>query len=195
MEFLALFSKFPRANQVILTVGLVATLLSPARARAVDAQTAQQKLEAEKSSLEQQIHAKNQNLSCAGDGNCESMPMGEKPCGGPSTYLIYSTSNMYAPELQKLVARYTEVEKRVNNGSMNIVSTCSSLVEPDPRCEKDRCVDHAPASQAAASAAAAPPAPDSEATPAILPALGPAAAKMSNKKAPSFNQTGFGNGN
>ena len=160
MEFVAHFFKFPRANQITLTVGLVAILLSPAFARAVDAQTAQQKLEVEKGSLEQQIRAKNQHLSCAGDGNCESMPMGEKPCGGPAKYLIYSTSNIYVADIQKLVARYTEVEKRLNNGSMNIVSTCSSLAEPDPRCEKDLCVDHA---------AAQPPVPPAPPAPTKLP--------------------------
>ena len=115
---------------------------SAQKVQKVDAQSAQQQLEMELNLAHQQINLKNMNLACAGDGNCESMPMGERPCGGPSSYLIFSNTNMYAVELHKLVDKYTELEKRINNGSSNIVSSCQSLPEPDPRCEKDKCVDH-----------------------------------------------------
>lgn len=76
----------------------------------------------------------------AGDvAACRSVAFGAKPCGGPWTYLVYSTTGSDADEVQERVAEYNRLDER-RNAACELVSTCEVTPEPALAVEAGRCV-------------------------------------------------------
>jgi hypothetical protein len=46
--------------------------------------------------------------------HCTTMPIGAKPCGGPWTHLVYSSSTTNETRLRSLVARFNERQAHLN---------------------------------------------------------------------------------
>ena len=63
---------------------------------------------------------------------CRLVGFGSKPCGGPWTYLIYSTAITDESRLKRLVAEYNQVD-RLRNEEQQWLSTCD--VTPAPKIE------------------------------------------------------------
>lgn len=79
------------------------------------------------------------NKACSGgDNNCRSMAMGSKPCGGPTSYIIYSLSNTDEKQLSDKVKQYTDLQKALNI-KYNRVSDCSLLAPPTVDCLNGVC--------------------------------------------------------
>ncbi len=60
---------------------------------------------------------------------CKTLAFGSKPCGGPWSYLVYSSEFTDEAELTELVERYNRLQDRLNRES-GAVSDCSIAVEP-----------------------------------------------------------------
>jgi hypothetical protein len=73
--------------------------------------------------------------ACSDSGTCALIAFGSKPCGGPWTYLIYSTANVDPRVLADKVEQYNELEDRYNH-KYPVYSDC--MVAPVPRLT---CVD------------------------------------------------------
>ncbi len=76
---------------------------------------------------------------CGGNFECRYIAFGSKPCGGPWSYLIYSTS-IDTLKLERLVDRYNANED-IYNFECNVVSDCSIPNPPiDFECENNKCI-------------------------------------------------------
>lgn len=76
---------------------------------------------------------------CDENFECQSMPFGSKPCGGPWSYLVYSTS-IDTLELLHLVDTYNKIEQEYNVACQQY-SDCM-LVSPPQKleCENNKCI-------------------------------------------------------
>lgn len=80
------------------------------------------------------------NTSTCGDNfECKSIAFGSKPCGGPWSYLIYSTS-IDTDKLETLVEDYNNKESLFNQ-KWGVGSDCSVANPPTSiNCENNTCV-------------------------------------------------------
>jgi hypothetical protein len=60
---------------------------------------------------------------------CKAIAVGEKPCGGPERYLVYSTLTADEARLIELVERYNAASARLAR-EQDLVSDCQFVEEP-----------------------------------------------------------------
>lgn len=76
---------------------------------------------------------------CHDDAECRYIAYGSKPCGGPWSYLLYSTS-IDTLQLTTLVEEYNALETRVNQECERI-SDCMAVIPPQRlECRDGKCV-------------------------------------------------------
>jgi hypothetical protein len=85
------------------------------------------------------IHALIGTPGCSADSQCRSLAVGERPCGGPESYLAYSTARATDAELQALGASY-RAERRKANAEAGRVSDCRFMPDPGALCRAGTCV-------------------------------------------------------
>lgn len=71
---------------------------------------------------------------------CRVLRVGEKACGGPQAYLIYSTAVSSERKLQELARQYTEAEEKYNRVT-GAMSTCSYVMPPELHFSNGKCTD------------------------------------------------------
>ena len=81
---------------------------------------------------------------CSSDAQCRSLPIGEKPCGGPERWMAWSSSSPQADQMPGWAAELAALARQRNERS-GMLSNC--LYQPDPGavCQAQRCVLGAPA--------------------------------------------------
>lgn len=90
----------------------------------------------------QSLHQEIENListgSCNEASDCDYLPLGEKACGGPHAYVVFS-ADIDVEKLKQLVNEYTLLEKEYND-KFGIPSDCS-LVNPPENigCVNSKC--------------------------------------------------------
>ncbi len=76
---------------------------------------------------------------CNENTKCKFIAFGSKPCGGPWSYLIYSTS-IDVEKLENMVATYNANEADFNQ-KWGVVSDCSAALPPRSiNCENNTCI-------------------------------------------------------
>jgi len=75
---------------------------------------------------------------CSDDSQCKVLPIGAKACGGPASYLAWSTATPGSAELPALAERY-RAEQQASNTSSGRISTCSIVPEPQVACRANTC--------------------------------------------------------
>ncbi|OYX28229.1 MAG: hypothetical protein B7Z06_02130 [Flavobacteriales bacterium 32-35-8] len=76
---------------------------------------------------------------CNETTECKFLAFGSKPCGGPWSYLIYSTS-IDVEKLEMLVETYNQKQADFNT-KYGIISDCSAVMPPTSlTCENNTCV-------------------------------------------------------
>ncbi|MEP5340172.1 MAG: hypothetical protein ABJL44_11300 [Algibacter sp.] len=76
---------------------------------------------------------------CNDTTECQFIGLGSKPCGGPWSYLTYSTS-IDTEKLESLVDTYNQKEKDFNT-TWRIASDCALVNPPTSvQCENNICV-------------------------------------------------------
>ncbi len=76
---------------------------------------------------------------CNETTECRFIAFGRKPCGGPWSYLIYSTS-IDVEELESLIENYNQQENQLNI-KWDLVSDCQVVVPPaSVECENNQCI-------------------------------------------------------
>ncbi len=89
--------------------------------------------------LSDQIDALIESSNCNDASECRAIAFGSKPCGGPWSYLIYSTT-IDTLQLQSLVEEYNEIETNYNTDCGG-VSDCAFVLPPEElACEDGQCV-------------------------------------------------------
>ena len=89
--------------------------------------------------LKAQIESLAANSACNDSSDCRYIAFGSKPCGGPWSYLVYSTS-IDTTDLENMVGQYNQLEA-LFNAKWGIASDCAVVTEPvDVICENNICV-------------------------------------------------------
>ena len=70
---------------------------------------------------------------------CNVIGVGAKPCGGPSTYLSYSETNVQFDTLNALVVDYNVLSEE-RNRRIGVDSDCRFMSPPEPSLVDGRCV-------------------------------------------------------
>ena len=93
----------------------------------------------QKTELNEIIQLLVEDKSCSDSSQCMSIAYGSKPCGGPWSYLIYSTENTDTEQLSRNVEIYNNLEDTINRWE-GISSDCSFVMEPATECLDNECV-------------------------------------------------------
>ncbi|MDR5591457.1 hypothetical protein [Christiangramia sp. SM2212] len=76
--------------------------------------------------------------NCKSSDECDYLPLGDKPCGGPRSYVIFSNS-IDREKLEVMVERYTRLEKEYNE-KFGVYSDCSFVSPPqNVGCINSKC--------------------------------------------------------
>jgi hypothetical protein len=78
------------------------------------------------------------DLSASDGRQCRVLLMGAKPCGGHSTYVLYSKATADSTRMNALAARYTEIERDYNRRTGRI-SDCAMNPSPEPMLAGGQC--------------------------------------------------------
>ena len=76
--------------------------------------------------------------SCASDAQCHTLALGARACGGPDSYLPWSSEKTAQAEIEALGERYKE-ERRAANAASGARSTCQFLMDPGAVCRAGTC--------------------------------------------------------
>jgi hypothetical protein len=85
-----------------------------------------------------ELHALGRHLDCNTDQQCRTVPVGAKSCGGPESYMAYSTAGVSADKAQALAERYRK-ERVAENQASGLASDCRYLMDPGATCRAGRC--------------------------------------------------------
>lgn len=89
--------------------------------------------------MQSEIQKLASSSKCTTTGTCRYIAFGSKPCGGPWSYLVYSTS-IDTLKLQNLVSEYNELEHQLNIRCERI-SDCMMVSPPQGfKCENNTCI-------------------------------------------------------
>ena len=80
------------------------------------------------------------DASASSEGACAVVAVGEKACGGPAAYRVYSESDGDPDRVVALAADVTALDKRAI-AAFSLVSTCEALVPPTPVLVGGQCTD------------------------------------------------------
>lgn len=80
--------------------------------------------------LEREARALANADGCENSGQCRTAPVGNRPCGGPRTYLVYCSLTTDSAALFRKLEDLSRAEGEYNR-SHGLVSTCEFRMPPD----------------------------------------------------------------
>jgi hypothetical protein len=90
-------------------------------------------------SLLQQLRAEIGDAACDSARQCKTVAVGHKACGGPETYLAWSSKTSDGAKVQRL-ADAQRAQRKAGNEASGMMSTCSAVMDPGATCSAGRCV-------------------------------------------------------
>jgi len=75
---------------------------------------------------------------CSSDSQCQALPIGARPCGGPASYLAWSTAKTSSSDIQALADRF-RTEQQERNARSGMVSDCRAIAPPAAVCRAGSC--------------------------------------------------------
>ncbi|CAM4279668.1 hypothetical protein [Pseudoalteromonas byunsanensis] len=100
------------------------------------------------SEIHDQLKSLTQDLSCDNSSQCHVEAVGKRACGGPSSYLVYSSKSASSEEVTELAKKITRYESSYNFENQ-IMSICEQLTRPSTQCVENKCVTLSDMSQEA----------------------------------------------
>ena len=79
------------------------------------------------------------SAACTDSSQCKSLAIGSSPCGGPDSYLAYSTRTTAEAPLRELAMRHAK-QRNTEIMQSGVASTCQFLVDPGAQCRAGACV-------------------------------------------------------
>jgi hypothetical protein len=111
-------------THILKTIALLAIVFSCTNNSETNQETERLELDNLKTEIEQLVATG----VCTENTNCDFIAFGSKPCGGPSTYLVYPTS-INVELLKEKVATYNENQSAFNI-KWGIMSDCMAVMPP-----------------------------------------------------------------
>jgi len=98
-------------------------------------------LSKESSSVYHEMTEISTNRYCESNSDCAVLPVGERACGGPSNYVVYSTQvgEESIAQLRLLAERSKQLAKQMNQKSQ-LMGICQVLPAVSVHCLKNECV-------------------------------------------------------
>lgn len=84
------------------------------------------------------IQAEVGDAACDSQLQCRTIAIGAKPCGGPDSYLAWSSKRTDEQRLNSLVGQHAAVRKQENLRS-GLMSNCAIETNPGATCQAARC--------------------------------------------------------
>lgn len=75
---------------------------------------------------------------CTSDQQCKTVPVGAKSCGGPESYMAYSSAKTSADKANALAERYRK-EREAENKASGAVGDCRFMMDPGAQCRAGSC--------------------------------------------------------
>lgn len=88
--------------------------------------------------LAAQIQALVGDAACDGPAQCRTIAVGARACGGPDSYLAWSTLRTDERRLRELVRQHAE-QRRADNRAERSASICLMETDPGATCRARRC--------------------------------------------------------
>jgi hypothetical protein len=88
--------------------------------------------------LLRQIQTEIGDAACNSDAQCRTLAIGAKPCGGPESYLAWSTQRGRADRLERLATDYRQ-QREAENQREGRLSNCLFVIDPGAQCKASRC--------------------------------------------------------
>lgn len=101
----------------------------PPQATPVSVPAASANNAAESAALFAEIKAMVGTAAASEPAQCKKVGFGHKPCGGPESYLIYSTQGLDETQLLQKVSRYNQLIQ-AEQQRLGLVSDCAVVPEP-----------------------------------------------------------------
>lgn len=99
-----------------------------------DAETLRTQLEKIRNEIDTLIGS----AKCSNNKQCQALAIGHKACGGPITYIPYSTENTDTKKLIKLSEKHQQKNKELNKVT-GMMSDCRMVMQPTFICQDNRC--------------------------------------------------------
>ena len=85
-----------------------------------------------------QLKSLTRDTACSGNQQCRTVAVGAKACGGPESYLAYSTAKADPAKVEALAERYRK-ERQAENDKRGVASDCSMVSDPGAVCRANSC--------------------------------------------------------
>lgn len=85
-----------------------------------------------------ELRALGHDASCNSDQQCRTVPVGAKSCGGPESYMAYSSAKVSPDKANALAERYRK-ERQAENKASGVVSDCRFHMDPGAKCVAGSC--------------------------------------------------------
>lgn len=79
------------------------------------------------------------NAHCTADAHCRTLPLGEKACGGPVSWLPWSAAMSQAAQLDAWAEQLAALQRQ-RNARSGVMSNCQYVPDPGAMCQAQRCV-------------------------------------------------------
>jgi hypothetical protein len=88
--------------------------------------------------LEREARALAKADGCQAAGDCRAAPVGDRPCGGPRTYLVYCMRTTDSVALHRKLDELARVEREYNR-KQGLMSTCEFRMPPEVTASGGSC--------------------------------------------------------
>lgn len=78
------------------------------------------------------------DAACTDSGQCRTLAIGARPCGGPQAYLPWSSAHTDGAALMQLAEQYKQ-ERQAANAASGEMSDCRFLPDPGAVCRAGIC--------------------------------------------------------
>ena len=85
-----------------------------------------------------QIRALIGTAACTDNAQCHTLPLGARACGGPQSYLPWSSAHTDGAALRALGQRYQE-QQRAQDAAAGMLSDCRFIADPGAQCRAGTC--------------------------------------------------------
>ena len=104
---------------------------------AVNAKITREQIASVTKALTAAVQLENQ---CTTSADCATAAVGSRACGGPNSYVVYSTMSSNAENIRSLAQLTTRLEQQYNQEN-SIMSICSMVMPPTAVCDQSsKCV-------------------------------------------------------
>ena len=88
--------------------------------------------------LKNEARALSKPAGCTQVAQCKVMPLGSKPCGGPTEFLVYCASSTDEKALEAKAKQASDAEK-AKNAKDQMMGICTALSPPKVKLESGQC--------------------------------------------------------